>query len=148
MEQLLFALAHIGENLLTQKDGEQAAERYLASKIAYFMFDDIGIDEVENSLGANFVDGAIHVFNLNGVYIPLSVYLNALYKALKQVESNDYRDYAKVNIIDDNKAKYTSQKNLLTRENWQEVHKQRYNQDLLEVHFMGNFREIIKQMIS
>ena len=148
MEQLLFALAHIGENLLTQKDGEQAAERYLASKIAYFMFDDIGIDEVENSLGANFVDGAIHVFNLNGVYIPLSVYLNALYKALKQVESNDYRDYAKVNIIVDHKAKYTSQKNLLTRENWQEVHKQRYNQDLLEVHFMGNFREIIKQMIS
>lgn len=148
MEQLLFALAHIGENLLTQKDGEQAAERYLASKIAYFMFDDIGIDEVENSLGANFVDGAIHVFNLNGVYIPLSVYLNALYKALRQMESNEYQDYARVNILDDNKVKYTSQKNLLTRENWQEVHEKRYNQDLLEVHFMGNFREIIKQMIN
>lgn len=112
------------------------------------MFDDIGIDEVENSLGANFVDGAIHVFNLNGVYIPLSVYLNALYKALRQMESNEYQDYARVNILDDNKVKYTSQKNLLTRENWQEVHEKRYNQDLLEVHFMGNFREIIKQMIN
>ena len=147
MEQLLFALAHIGENVLTQKDGEQAAEKYLATKIAYFMFDDIGIDEVENSLGANFVDGAIHIFNLNGVYIPLSVYLNALYKALKQTENNNYEDYAKVDILDDNKVDYVSE-NLLTRDKWEQVQQKRYNQNLISVHFMGNFREIIKQMIN
>ena len=84
------------------------------------MFDDIGIDEVENSLGANFVDGAIHIFNLNGVYIPLSVYLNALYKALKQTENNNYEDYAKVDILDDNKVAYVSE-NLLTRDKWEQV---------------------------
>ena len=126
MQQLLFALAHIGENTLTKENGVHEAERYLATKIAYFMFDDIGIDEVENSLGANFVDGAIHVFNLNGIYIPLSVYLEALYSALKQSESAEFRDYARVNFEEDNRVDYENkERNQLTRESWEAVQETR-----------------------
>lgn len=149
MKQLLFALAHIGNNVLTKKEGLISAERYLASKIAYFMFDDIGINEVENSLGANFIDGAIHIFNLNGIYIPLSVYLNALYKALKQLESNDYQDYAKISIEKDSEVFYSHAKdNVLTMQNWKDTKEDRYEQEFLTIHFMANFRNIVSNMIS
>lgn len=148
MPQLLFALAHIGENLLTQNDKEAEAEKYLASYIAYFMFDDIGMDEVNNTLGGSFANtAAIHVFNLDGIYVPLSVYLQALYDAISAYEKSNFDNYVRADIKDGNFVSYTTATSSLTREDWEKTQKDRYEQNFISFHFLGNFKAFVMKYL-
>jgi hypothetical protein len=68
-------LANSGTNLINEKETSEATH-YLATLIGYFLFDDIDIK--------NFIPtqpSAIHLLNLDGVYIPLSVFLEAACEA-------------------------------------------------------------------
>jgi hypothetical protein len=69
LENIIFVLSNYGPDLI--EDGKKAEEvcKYLATLIAYFVFDDIDFDKDLENLNA------IHIFNLNGVYVPLSSFL-------------------------------------------------------------------------
>jgi hypothetical protein len=73
-DRLIFALTNIGPDTLSQD--YNLVSRNIALLVAYFLFDDIDLDE-----GLNF--NAVHVLNLDGLYIPLSCFLYAAYDTLK-----------------------------------------------------------------
>jgi hypothetical protein len=69
---LMFVLANIDEKLV---GGEATHDicKYIATYLGYFLFDDLQITESMDNIKTQ----AIHLFNLDGVYIPLSVFLRA-----------------------------------------------------------------------
>jgi hypothetical protein len=76
-EKLIFALTNIGPDTITEDVG--TVTHNLALLIAYFLFDDIDMDD---GLNVN----AVHLLNLDGVYVPLSCFLKAAYDTLKDME--------------------------------------------------------------
>jgi hypothetical protein len=76
-ERLIFALTNIGPDTIQEDAG--SVTHNLAMLIAYFLFDDIDMDD---GLGVN----AVHLLNLDGVYIPLSCFLYAAYDSLSNFE--------------------------------------------------------------
>ena len=77
---MIFALTNIGPDTLSQ--GTEIISHSLSLLIGYFLFDDIDMD-----IGLNV--NAIHLFNLDGVYMPLSSFLFAAYDTLKDFSTLD-----------------------------------------------------------
>jgi hypothetical protein len=74
VDPLVYALLNIGPDTLEKES--DAVVHNLATLIAYFLFDDIDMD-------LNTPAKAIHLFNLDGIYVPLSSFLFAAYNSLK-----------------------------------------------------------------
>lgn len=66
-----------------KSNGKETIERYIALNMAAFLFDDFTSIGESNATGAN----ALHIFDLNGVYVPLSVVLFKLAQAAEQTKS-------------------------------------------------------------
>ena len=83
LDPLVFALLNTGPDTLRQ--GTDEICKNISTLIAYFLFDDIDMD-------LNTPAKAIHLFNLDGIYVPLSSFLFAAYDSLKDFEkaSKDY----------------------------------------------------------
>lgn len=64
-------------------NGKQVVERYIALNVAAFLFDDFTTIGEANMTGAN----ALHIFDLNGVFIPFSVVLFKLAEAAERSET-------------------------------------------------------------
>jgi hypothetical protein len=79
----VFALLNIGPDTLEQDSS--MITHHLSTLIAYFLFDDIDMD-------LNTSVNAIHLFNLDGIYVPLSSFLFLAYNSLKDFDklSNKY----------------------------------------------------------
>ena len=77
-DDLIFALTNIGPDTLGQ--GTEIVTHSLSLLIGYFLFDDIDMDI---GLDVN----AIHLFNLDGIYMPLSCFLFAAYDTLKDMST-------------------------------------------------------------
>jgi hypothetical protein len=80
IEALMFVLANTDAELVGGPDADTAC-RFIATYIGYFLFDDLQIDEMMPGLTTQ----AIHLFNLDGIYIPLSVFLRAAYMAFTKM---------------------------------------------------------------
>jgi hypothetical protein len=71
IEDLVFALANTGPGRFNStSDG---MEKFIATKIANFLFDDVVITDALDNYSSSV--NRIHVFNLGGIYVPLSVFL-------------------------------------------------------------------------
>ena len=79
-EDLVFALTNIGPDTL--ETGTEIVSHSISLMIGYFLFDDIGMDFAKD-LDVK----AIHLFNLDGIYIPLSSFLFAAYDTLKDFDT-------------------------------------------------------------
>lgn len=73
-------LGRNGKGAAIGYDQKEEIRSWLATLFAYFLFDDIG------NIGVNIKGStltALHIMNLNGVYIPLSVILDRFAAALE-----------------------------------------------------------------
>lgn len=141
LEDLIFVLANTGPGRINESKEE--IERYLATKIGSFVFDDVVItDELNNNASSI---SRIHVFNLGNIYIPLSVFLQAVYDALRQM-NNDFTNYVNVHISPA-KISYKEQIDGLTQSDWEQLYQDTVTSGHVAFHFFGNFVQFVSQYL-
>jgi hypothetical protein len=132
----MFVLANTGSELIGGEDADAVCD-FVATYIGYFLFDDLHIDENFNGLKTQ----AIHLFNLDGIYIPLSVFLRAAYHAFTNLPEK-VKDY--VNVSYNSKLEYKKQTDGLQEEDWTKLYQYRMTHSSLDIHFFGDFVSFIK----
>ena len=91
-EGIVDTLANSGAGMVGGNSYVEGIEQEIIGQVAQHMFDDIQI----KVSGGN-VKG-IHLFNINGVYMSLSTYLNGVVKALKNIENMNVDSFVNVSI--------------------------------------------------
>lgn len=133
LNALIFALLNTGPDTLQKELGE--VSRNISTLIAYFLFDDIDMD-----IGTSI--NAIHLFNLDGVYVPLSSFLFAAYRSLSDFEQLSNK-YVQINY----KPKVVFPKGFYgSEEAWETARKQKMTQENLTIHFFKDFASYIKSL--
>lgn len=138
-EKLIFALTNIGPDTITEDVG--TVTHNLALLIAYFLFDDIDMDD-----GLNI--NAVHLLNLDGIYVPLSCFLKAAYDTLKDIEQVS-EDMVKV-VYSPQSVNYvpSTPDDPLTKKKWIDTVATKQNQNSIKVSFFKSFPKYIKQNIE
>lgn len=135
IDDLVYALLNIGPDTLT--NDTSIVTRNISSLIGYFLFDDIDMD-----VGLK-ID-AIHLFNLNGIYIPLSSFLFAAYEAFF---SSGYNFDGFIETTYSPQSVGYQKQETLTEENWIEVRKKKQNQKSLSIHFLKSFAQFVSKYL-
>lgn len=146
---LVGAIHQLGKGAILE-GREEAYEKLLAQEVAYMLFDDYG------TIGESDASGrAIHIMNLNGILIPLSLVLTLLADAIEEVEDNDkfVRQIVSVRI----KAKPIEFKTQHQQDEWQsqnpDINAWEYQRDLainqtnISANFLKKFSDIVKQFL-
>lgn len=142
IEDLIFVMANTGDKNFLNQD-KTTIQRYLATKIAYFLFDDVTI--AENLIPPDI--NAIHIFNLDNIYIPFSVFLEAAYSALNNIDPDDYRRFVNVNFVSE-PYQYKDQTDGLEKLDWIIERQRREEKSYIKYYFFGDFVNFIKQYIN
>lgn len=132
VDPLVFALLNIGPDTLEQQS--EKALHHLSTLIAYFLFDDIDMD-------LNTSVNAIHLFNLDGIYVPLSSFLFAAHSSLKNFNAFSKKyvtvSYSPKEVIPEESG------NLLETK-WLETKIAKLDQPAIKIHFFKDFVSYIK----
>ena len=132
-DDLIFALTNIGPDTLSQ--GTEIISHSLSLLIGYFLFDDIDMD-----IGLNV--NAIHLFNLDGVYMPLSSFLFAAYDTLKDFSTLD-KSMVSVSYNPSSVGYQKVGAGELTKELWLKTAERKQSQADLSIHFFKSFPKYI-----
>ena len=139
---LISALIQFGSGAVGHGSGKEEQILYrLSELIAYFLFDDfttIGADF--NASGTN----ALHLFYLNGVYIPLSFMLTNLAEAISQSweRSKDVVNIT-LNTVDCDSSLLNKSLGAFTPEDWASQRDSALAGTSLTVNFMKSFQDIM-----
>lgn len=137
VNDIIFALANTGSN---QYNGSaDSIEKYLATQIANFLFDDVVItDALDDNMSSS---NRIHVFNLGGIYVPLSVFLEGVYHSLSAMQG-ELSNYVSVQYEASN-ISYTSQEDKLEQSDWTQLYSSVISSSKVNIHFFGNFIDFV-----
>ena len=92
---LIHYLANCGADMVQGANVDGEIRTSLQSYIAYFLFDHLQIDiKGPHSSGPN----VVNMMNISGIYIPLSVYLEGVYTAIKDSLFNNPSSFVSVSI--------------------------------------------------
>ena len=121
-----------------------AIKNTLARALAYFLFDDVKMLGKEyTSHGTN----AIHLFNLNGVFIPLSFFLSAAADAMAATKPNQiFKFNIETPSILYEKGGIQGE-GIWTHEDWEAQAEHTLQNTTIQVHFLRNFRQIIGEYL-
>lgn len=128
IDQLVYNLLQTGADAIRPNDTGNAS-KILAEGIAYYLFDDY---TTIGNPGGN----AIHVMGLQGMLIPLSVFLFALGNALGTIEANP-STYVRVTITPG--PTDASNENAYGEENWERQYETSMSKTKISIHFLENF---------
>lgn len=149
LNTLIGAINQLGEGAMLSEQ-EDAFERMLAQDIAYLLFDDYATIGEADSAGRS-----IHVMNLNGIMIPLSMILELLAEAIDAtyIDTNRIRKIVNVDIKVP-KIEFETQGEQVT---WQEQHpeqnawdyqrQQTLNNSTISAKFLHSFRQIVQEFL-
>ena len=132
LDPLVFALLNTGPDTLRQ--GTDEICKNISTLIAYFLFDDIDMD-------LNTPAKAIHLFNLDGIYVPLSSFLFAAYDSLKDFEKAS-KDYVSVSY----RPQAVIPEDNIVGLSWEEAKINKLDQTSIKIHFFKNFTNYIKSL--
>ena len=125
-------------------DYKEDIKSWLATLFAYFLFDDLGSigTEIKGS-GLN----SLHIMNLNGVYIPLSVILDRFAAALQSSQSQGMSSpsaFVKASISAPKiKYDYDNPDEDIPMDAWYQQQNEAYEQITVGVTFLKNVRELV-----
>ena len=147
-DELIGAIANTIKGAVYEgKKYEESLSKYIAEDIAIFLFDDARVlGKKMNENTAN----AIHLMNLNGIYIPLSYFLFLLAEAFKSKDSEEYRNIFSPQIENNISIKYPNGgEGAEGLDKWSEDDWYRQRDDALDrvkigAHFSKNFVEMIR----
>lgn len=139
----------VGENMTALK---KQAEEELASDIAYFLFDDYEV------VGSNQTSSVkqLHVLDLDGVYVPLSVFLQLLANAYDKAEDAALRNPSGiVNVTISSKSAITfdyehpdTPPGGWTMQQWHQQREDANNWELASITFLRDFEDFIMQYLK
>ena len=126
-------------------------EKIIATNVAYLLFDDF------TTIGEGDAQGnALHVMDLNGIIIPLSVILSALAQAIREGEKDGFREVVDVHI----KAPSTLFKNIDEERDyvmgegggnwhsaWEHQSKSALKNTKIATRFLRNFQELVRKYL-
>lgn len=124
----------IGENM------KMDFQQWVAEDIAYFLFDDFETIGVPQSSGTS-----IHVFNLDGILVPLSFFLWLLAVSIEKGTRNPH-DIVKAKI-NAGTIKWTEEQAVYTQEMWVEQRNDALNNITISVSFLQDFKNIMKEFL-
>ena len=127
-------------------------ENLLARNVAYLLFDDVDQIGIENQSGTN----ALHVMNLNGIYIPISLILFSLADAIDEANESTARNLVRIKITDESilfktaaeQRKWEKQNNASPYDAWVYQRTVALNSTKVQAHFLKNFQELIQTYIT
>lgn len=137
VDDLINYLANCGPQMMMGEVDRNVLDN-LATQIGYFLFDDLDVSFIMPDKV-----NIIHVFNLSGTYIPLSVVLSLVQKALITAKQN-VDNYAKINIS----YGKTEADKPWTEEAFQDFRQQRIEKTKISTHFMKDFANFINDYIK
>lgn len=128
--------------LLKGAVGEERKAEYttaIARYVAYFLFDDI------NTIGTNIKGSsptALHLFDLNGIYIPLSFFLELLGDAFSSLTATQPTNLVYVSIKGITKVMFDHESSY-DKQMWIDQGQAALNQIKISVKFLADFKNII-----
>lgn len=131
------------ENTLKDALGEgnlDQVERMLATDFAYFLFDDVATIGQETG-GAQ----ALHIFNLDGTYIPLSFLCYLLAQAMEQTANDNFKHFITA-YVNFNGVKIFDEGEDSGMARWNQQRKIALTKMKVGMRFLSNFREVIKSL--
>lgn len=141
---LLFLLTNVSSQMIGYDNKERLQAKItdlLVKNIAYFLFDDIVItaSKDSNPIAGNSNLNLVHIFNLNGIYVPLSILLKGIKNGMKGIK------YSKVNISSYNfKEEDTKDEEEKTIADWKTYGQIARDKGKISIHFFKDFINFIK----
>lgn len=153
LEQFQILLSRIQSNISTfvggilqtlsgaiGEDMKKDFQEWIAEDIAYFLFDDFETIGLPQSSGIS-----IHIFNLDGILVPLSFFLWLLAASIEKGTRNPH-DIVKAKI-DAGTIKWTEEQSVYTQEMWVEQRNDALNNITISVSFLQDFENIMKEFL-
>lgn len=140
-----FLLANSGNNWMNGANYEDIRKQ-IAVHFAAFLFDDISFNS-QNSFKTYHSDAkTIHILNLSGFYIPLSIVLKGIYNSLKSFNPNEVEQWVKVkiNVNPVTVEAHTPYK----KADWDQTFKTNAKNVSLDLHFMKNFISFMQNVLK
>lgn len=146
------AILQTAEGAIAGPSYRHTMEEAMAHDIAYFLFDDF--KTIGNEVKAGDVQ-AIHLMNLNGIYIPLSFFLFAFANAIEE-EIGNPDDFVRVEIsvpgiefpTAEDQSRWQQRNKASAYEAWNHQRQIALAKTKIEVHFLKNFKELISQYLG
>ena len=113
---------------------------WIAEDIAYFLFDDFDTIGLPQPSGTS-----IHIFNLDGILVPMSFFLWLLAEAIEKGTRNPH-DIVKAQI-NSGIIKWTEEQSVYTKEMWVEQKNDALNNITISVSFLQDFKNIMKEFL-
>lgn len=143
LKELIFLFLNSGPRMF-YPDYEKSTIgcNYLATLVAYFMFDDITESVVEDAEQAANI---IHLYNLDGIYLPFSTILESIYAGLKSAEKANKQ----VSVSFHSRSEdYEPQSDGLQLADWQAFRDARMKDSFVSFHFMQGFAQFFDSLLK
>lgn len=114
-------------------------QQWIAEDIAFLLFDDFDISDIPKT-----TTQAIHIFDLDGILLPLSYFLWLLARSIGEGLENPNK-ILKSTI---NLGSIIYPTGPYTKMMWEEQKEQALNTNAISIHFLTNFTDIIKKYIK
>ena len=133
------AIEQLADGAVGQDINQSDFADIISKNIAYLLFDDY------NTIGAGLENGpnAIHIMNLNGLFVPISSILYALADAIDNEQSIKGIVKTKLDIP---KIMYDTNDygGLMPGEAWRKQREEMLDKARIETHFLGNLQSMLK----
>ena len=136
---LIDYFANAGEGMLLDLDENML--RVIAARIANFLFDDMSLTPPS---GLN----VVHVFNLSGIYVPLSFILQGVASGLRNVENKMQNASYADNFVNVTFKQGPVIPPIWYTSAWPDFREVRENRTFIEVHFLQGFAEEITKVMN
>lgn len=143
VDNLIDVLSNSGDGMILG-DAPDEILHTIATQIGHFLFDDLSIDISVESSGLN----RVHLFNLSGVYVPLSVFLEATLHSLLNAQQH-VDDFVRVNFLPGGPTSGEGYRPW--GDDWSQFEKfrqDRIRQSYITIHFMKDFANFITQNVK
>lgn len=138
IRNLIDYLANCGSDMLLTNHADYEVLNSIAVQIGNFLFDDL---EVTGSTNIN----RIHLLNLSGFYLPLSVYLEGLINAIETTRT-EVRNFVSVSFHPAGASGAASPWS--GEEDFEAFRELQLNESYIDVHFMRNFAQFITSQVQ
>lgn len=142
IDALINYLANVGSNLV-ETDIDNRILRAISTQIGNFLFDDLSFDESIIPNGIN----VIHVFQLSGIYVPLSIILEGVKRGVGNIGNTDLSSYVEVDFkassdIPDSWSKDDGEEVFIDFRNT------KMKNNTLSVNFLRSFASVISENVK
>lgn len=138
-------LANIGENMIeTQVDNQIL--KAISAQIGNFLFDDLSFDAGMIPSGVNI----IHVFQLSGIYVPLSIILEGVRKGLDSLSKVKAESFVEVRFRASNDKPDSWSWRMTSDEQekvWEDFRNTKLLNNKLEISFLRDFAAVIADSV-